>query len=377
VSRYRFIEVEKVNHAVRTLCRVLQVSRAAYYHWSIHPLSARASADLALTERIAAIHARSRQTYGAPRVHAELQVCGNRHGRKRVARLMHAAGLAGRIPKRYRHTAVADPLTVIPDLVRRDFTPTHPDQLWVGDITYIRTWEGWLYLATLLDCFSRRVVGWAMADHLRTELPLGALHMALARRSLTGTLIHHTDRGCQGEFKWLSQHMTSEVLRWESPSVDDQIEPDVRKCALRADRQAGSESTSSASGQRSPRDLRARTLPGHREWHQRWGADGSAKLAGCEHFLLRRSPVATSPSPSVKRSPYSAPRSAGSGRSLARLAVPLRRSRGSCVGTRPLVVASSSIEPRPRSGMRIAVPSARRTPSSRRTHHSASTSRNG
>ena len=197
MSRYRFIEVEKVNHAVRTLCRVLQVSRAAYYHWSIHPLSARARADLVLTERIAAIHARSRQTYGAPRVHAELLVCGDRHGRKRVARLMHAAGLAGRIPRRYRHTTVADPLTELPDLVRRNFTPTHPNQLWVGDITYIRTWEGWLYLATLLDCFSRRVVGWAMADHLRTELPLRALHMALARRNPTGTLINHTDRGCQ------------------------------------------------------------------------------------------------------------------------------------------------------------------------------------
>ena len=126
MSRYRFIEVEKVNHAIRTLCRVLQVSRAAYYHWSIHPLSARARADLALTERIAAIHARRRQTYGAPRVHAELQVCGDRHGRKRVARLMHAAGLAGRISRRYRHTTVADPLTQIPDLVQRDFTPTHP-----------------------------------------------------------------------------------------------------------------------------------------------------------------------------------------------------------------------------------------------------------
>jgi hypothetical protein len=104
---------------------------------------------------------------------------------------------------------------------------------------------------------------------------------------------HHTGGGELGEFKWLSQHMTSEVLRWESPSVDDQIEPDVRKCALRADRQAGSASTSSASGERSPRDLRARMLAGQREWRQRWGADGSAKLAGCEHFLQRRSPVAT------------------------------------------------------------------------------------
>jgi putative transposase len=197
VSRYRFIEVEKVNHAVRTLCRVLQVSRTAYYQWSLEPLSARARADIVLTERIAAIHARSRQTYGAPRVHAELHICGDLHGRKRVARLMRSAGLAGRIPRRYRRTTIGDPFTVLPDLVQRDFTPTHPDQLWVGDITYIRTWEGWLYLATVLDCFSRRVVGWAMADHLRTELPLRALYMALARRTPTDTLIHHTDRGCQ------------------------------------------------------------------------------------------------------------------------------------------------------------------------------------
>ncbi len=136
MSRYRFIEVEKVNHAVRTLCRVLQVSRTAYYHWSIHPLSDRALADIVLTDHIAAIHARSRQTYGAPRVHAELLVCGELHGRKRVARLMRSAGLAGRVPKRYRRTTVADPLTVLPDLVQRDFTPTHPDQLWVGDIEH-------------------------------------------------------------------------------------------------------------------------------------------------------------------------------------------------------------------------------------------------
>ncbi len=197
MSRYRFIEVEKVNHAVRTLCRVLKVSRAAYHHWSIHPLSAHAQADLVLSERIAAIHARSRQTYGAPRVHAELHAGGELHGRKRVARLMRRAGIAGRFPKRYRRTTIGDPFTVLPDLVQRDFTPTCPDQLWVGDITCVRTWEGWLYLATILDCFSRRIVGWAMADHLRTELPLHALHMALARRSTAGTLIHHTDRGCQ------------------------------------------------------------------------------------------------------------------------------------------------------------------------------------
>jgi len=184
VSRYRFIEVEKVNHAVRTLCRVLKVSRAAYYNWSIHPLSAHARADLALTERIAAIHARSRQTYGSPRIHAELRACGGFHRRKRVTRLMHRAGLAGRFPRRYRRTTIGDPFTVLPDLVQRDFTPTGPDQLWVGDITHVRTWEGWLYPATIPDCFSRRVVGWAMADHRRTELPLGVLGQRRRRELL-------------------------------------------------------------------------------------------------------------------------------------------------------------------------------------------------
>ena len=197
MSRYRFIEVEKVNHAVRTLCRVLKVSRAAYYDWSDQPLSDRAQADVQLTARIAAIHARSRHTYGAPRVHAELHACGERLGRKRVARLMRLAGIKGRYPRRYRRTTIGDPFTTLPDLVQRDFAPTRPDELWVADITYIRTWEGRLYLAAILDCYSRKVVGWAMADHLRTELPLDALRMALARGSPAATLIHHTDRGCQ------------------------------------------------------------------------------------------------------------------------------------------------------------------------------------
>ena len=197
MSRYRFIEVERVNHAVRTLCRVLQVSRAAYYHWCQLPVSERAQSDMHLTEQIRTIHAQSRQTYGAPRVQAELRTIGQRPSRKRVARLMRLAGLAGRHPRRFRRTTVSDPLTQIPDLIQRDFAPTAPNQLWVGDFTYVRTWEGWLYLAVLLDCFSRRVVGWAMADHLRTELPLEALRMALARRGPAPQLIHHTDRGCQ------------------------------------------------------------------------------------------------------------------------------------------------------------------------------------
>jgi transposase InsO family protein len=177
---------------------VLGVARSAYYAWAGGGVSARAQADAALTAQIAAVHARSRRTYGAPRVHAELRAAGVRCARKRVARLMRAAGLAGCHRRRRARTTVADPAhTPAPNLVARDFTAPAVDRLWLGDIRYVATQEGWLYLAILLDAHSRRVVGWAMADHLRTELALDALTMALARRRPGAALVHHTDRGCQ------------------------------------------------------------------------------------------------------------------------------------------------------------------------------------
>ena len=197
MSRYRFVEAEKVNHAVTTLCRVIQVSRAAYYAWSSAVLSSRAHANLQLLEKIRAIHARSRMTYGWPRIHAELRAAGEVCSRRRVARLMRENKIAGRVPKRFRRTTIADPFTALPDLVQRNFTPTAPDQLWVTDITYVRTLEGWLYVAAILDCFSRRVVGWAMEHTLGSELTLKAMRMALLSRDPAPGLIHHSDRGCQ------------------------------------------------------------------------------------------------------------------------------------------------------------------------------------
>jgi len=198
VSRYRFIQAEQANYPVTLLCRVLAVARSAYYAWARRGVSARATADVTLAAQIAAVHARSRRTYGAPRVHAELRAAGVRCARKRVARLMRAAGLAGCHRRRRVRTTVADPAhTPAPNLVARDFTAPAIDRLWLGDITYVPTQEGWLYLAILLDAHSRRVVGWAMADHLRTELALDALAMALARRRPGAGLVQHTDRGCQ------------------------------------------------------------------------------------------------------------------------------------------------------------------------------------
>ena len=198
MSRYRFIHAERANYPIAILCRVLQVARSAYYAWARRGVSARAKSDEALSAQIVAAHARSRRTYGAPRVHAELRAAGVRCARKRVARLMRAASLVGCHRRRRARTTVANPAhTPAPNLVARDFTATGPDRLWLGDITYLPTREGWLYLAVLLDAHSRRVVGWAMADHLRTELALGALAMALGARRPGAGLIHHTDRGCQ------------------------------------------------------------------------------------------------------------------------------------------------------------------------------------
>jgi putative transposase len=197
VNYYRFIAVEKAHHSVVLLCRVLGVAKSAFYAWRQQQLPAHAQADERLTEQISAIHNESRCTYGAPRVHAELRNRGTRVARKRVARLMRAAKLVGRHPRRFRRTTIPIVIAKTPDLVQRQFRPAAPDALWVADITYVRTWHGWLYLAVILDAFSRRVVGWALADHLRTELPSAALRMALLGRRPPPGLIHHSDRGVQ------------------------------------------------------------------------------------------------------------------------------------------------------------------------------------
>jgi transposase InsO family protein len=198
VSRYRFILAHQATYPITVLCRTLGVARSGYYAWLHRPASAWQQADLALTEQIRVIHVDSRQTYGSPRIHAALQQQGVCCSRKRVARLMVAAGLVGcRLRRRIRTTRAEPTHPPASNLVARQFSAETPDQLWVGDITYIPTWEGWLYLAVLVDACSRRVVGWAMAEHLGGELTRDALAMALARRRPTAALVHHSDRGSQ------------------------------------------------------------------------------------------------------------------------------------------------------------------------------------
>lgn len=199
---YPFIEAENARDSgnVKRACELLKVSRAAYYTHRTAGPSARARIDATLTEKIIEVHDESNGTYGTPRIHAELVDQGHRHSRKRVARLLRQAGRAGRAPKRWRTTTIPDPAATTPaDLIKRDFSCSATDinTRWCGDITYINTWEGWLYLATVIDLGSRRIVGWATADHLRTDLVEQALRNAVTQRRPEPGVIFHSDRGCQ------------------------------------------------------------------------------------------------------------------------------------------------------------------------------------
>jgi putative transposase len=183
-------------YPIATMCRLLGVSPSGYYAWVKRRPSRRAWADAELTDQIRAAHAGSHGTYGAPRVHAELAAQGVRAGRKRIARLMAESGLAGVSRRKFVTTTVKDGGRQAPDLVERNFAAERPDLLWVADITYIPTWAGFLYLAVVLDAFSRRIVGWSMGTSLATQLVLDALNMALATRRPNG-VIHHSDQGSQ------------------------------------------------------------------------------------------------------------------------------------------------------------------------------------
>ena len=183
-------------HDVTKLCRALGVSSSGFYAWRECEPSRRAKADAELTRRIHVIHEQSRATYGVPRVHAMLAADDVCVGKKRVARLMKLAGLEG-VSRRRKYKSTRDKdARPAPDLVDRNFVATAANQLWVADITYVPTWSGFLYLAVVLDVYSRRVVGWAMENHLRAEFVIDALNMAVGQRR-PSTVVHHSDQGCQ------------------------------------------------------------------------------------------------------------------------------------------------------------------------------------
>lgn len=196
--RYAFIEAKRALYPVRLLCRVLEVVPSGFYAWRGRPPSKHQQRDIELAVHIAAIHHEHKKRYGSPQVHGQLKKQGERVSKKRVARIMREQGLSAKLPKRFRRTTDSShDLPVAKNLLGRNFTTEAPDRVWVTDITYVRTWEGWLYVAAVLDLFSRRVVGWAIADHMQTELALDALRMAVRLRQPQPGLIHHSDRGSQ------------------------------------------------------------------------------------------------------------------------------------------------------------------------------------
>jgi len=192
------IAAEKDNHSVSMMCKQLGVSRSGYYARKVRGPSARKRRDGELLVHIKKSHKESRGTYGSPRVLDDLKDKGFQVGRKRVARLMREEGITGDAPKPFRRTTDSKhSMNVADNILDRKFEASAPDQAWATDITYVRTWQGWLYLAVVIDLFSRKVVGWSMATHMRTSLVLGALQMALGRRLPRPGMLHHSDRGSQ------------------------------------------------------------------------------------------------------------------------------------------------------------------------------------
>jgi putative transposase len=194
--KYLFIAAQKAFYAIAILCDVLGVSRSGYYAWSKRPTPARTKADAVLKAQISAVHAKSRSTYGSPRVHAELRSKGVSVSRKRIERLMREEGIQARQKRRFRRTTDSNHrLPIAPNVLEREFTTEAPNRVWVTDVTYIATDEGWLYLAAILDLFSRRVIGWATSATNDRLLALDALDRALCARKPRPGLLHHSDRG--------------------------------------------------------------------------------------------------------------------------------------------------------------------------------------
>jgi putative transposase len=197
--RFRFIEDHRPDYPVRVMCGVLDVSPAGYYAWRSRPQSRRSAANRELLDHITRVHRDVRGRYGSPRIHVELKAQGRGVSRGRVERLMRRHGIRAIMarPRQVRTTDSRHDLPIAPNLLNRNFSAAAPNQIWLTDITYVETDQGWLYLAAVMDLYSRRIVGWAMDDHLRTELPLAALNMAISTRRPGANLIHHSDRGVQ------------------------------------------------------------------------------------------------------------------------------------------------------------------------------------
>jgi len=196
--KYRFISAHRETFKVGRMCALLKVSRSGFYAWLTRPESQRSRENRSLETKIRVFHAASHGIYGSPKIHQDLIDDGVRCGKNRVARIMREAGIRSRRRKKFKATTNSrHNLPVAANLLDQDFTAETPDSVWVGDITYVPTQEGWLYLAVLIDLYNRKVVGWSSSSRMTRQLAIDALQMALNRQSPTKGLVHHTDRGSQ------------------------------------------------------------------------------------------------------------------------------------------------------------------------------------
>jgi putative transposase len=280
------------------------VSRSGYYEWATRAPSQRALTDAWLTEQIRRIHKAHRGVYGAPRIHADLRLAhGVRVSRKRVERLMRQAGISGLVRRKRGRTTVSVPgVRVADDLVARRFWPAAPNLLWIADVTYLRTWEGWLYLAAVQDAYSRRIVGWSMADHMRSELVVDALQMAVAQRRPAPGLIHHSDQGSQGGFKGSLQRLEREELRWEGRGGVGRIGRGGRRCVRLVVPGWRGVRIGNASGRRSRTGCRASRPAWSPVCRPRSVSGGFVRVAACHRSAGRRCRDATCRSASARRS---------------------------------------------------------------------------
>ena len=339
-----FIDQGRERFGVEPICRTLGVSASAYYQRATGERSARVIEDERLLELIRVTHARNYSAYGYRKLWLALRRAGETVGRDHVKRLMRQAGIQGakRRGKPWRTTTPDAGAQRPPDLVDRDFTAERPDVLWLADFTYLRCWEGVVFFSFVIDAFSRRVVGWQFASHMRTDLVLDALRMALTRRQPGADLelVHHSDAGSQGGFNRLSQHSLNGRLRWESRGGGHRIGRGVRRSVVG--------SIASGFGRRSLAGPRARQQRSRRASRGRWVSGGSGRLAGCRRCRWPRRRGGTCRSTSGKRSRCCAPRAAGWGRSRVGSVVRHRRSPGSCGATLRRAAVAWSTEPRPR-----------------------------
>ncbi len=285
MSRYRHVDAMKAEgFPIAAACRAAEVARSAYYAWKAAEMAGPTSAELEeayLVNAIIDLHAGSDATYGSPRVTKELHRRGYCVNHKRTERLMAANGIVGVAPRRFvRTTLPAGTVPKLPDLVCQDFSTGAPNLRYCGDITYVATGEGWLYLASVLDLGSRRLAGWEMADHMRTELVSSALERALELRGSLAGALFHSDLGAQGGLNWSSQHLDDGGARCAGGTGRKKSGLTGGRSRPPGDRRWRGGKTGPGSGQRSPWGRRPRMLQPRRAYHPPLGSGGSATLVG-------------------------------------------------------------------------------------------------